>query len=43
MPPRDAINIIYIISCGPWAIRIGFGIQNNPEEFMTSGKWFQLH
>lgn len=42
IPPRHSINIIYIMNCGPWAIRIGFGTQNNPEELMTPEKGFQV-
>lgn len=42
IPPRDAINTIYIISCGPRAIRIRFGTRNNTEELMTPGKVFQV-
>lgn len=30
------------MNCGPWAIRIGFGTQNNPEELMTPEKGFQV-
>lgn len=38
VPPRDEINFIYIMNCGLWAIRIGFGKQSNPEDLGPHGK-----
>lgn len=42
VPPSDAIHFIYIMNCGLWAIRIGFGKQSNPEELGIPWKGFSF-